>query len=362
MINDMTENLPRLRDQILSNSATSKVQLTEHALRAIRDWHVQINADDEKLLTHEGEDEMLNLAERMQLRYPTILSDIYSNTSYKFKYTATQRAEQSAKYFASGLFGRDTSSAVWYPAPLHKDPVLRFYKLCNKWRKTVKKNATALYERTQFIQGPIVGALLEEISAKLGFKTVLNFDDLYTMYMTCAFETSWSTQLPSPWCNVFDNKSIQVMEYSEDLKYYWIDGYGYNLTYEQACPAVVNLVNYFSRNDTYPKAVLYFTHSGTILKLLAHLGLYRDPVPLQHDNFSLHRDRQWRVSKIDAFASNIAAILYKCGNLKKIQFLHQERTIVVAGCQSEELCDFNTFLSTYNKSIHSCNFNDMCHI
>lgn len=34
------------------------------------------------------------------------------------------------------------------------------------------------------------------------------------------------------------------MEYHEDLKYYWVDGYGYNVTYEQACPTFNDMLNF----------------------------------------------------------------------------------------------------------------------
>lgn len=67
----------------------------------------------------------------------------------------------------------------------------------------------------------------------------------------------------------------------------------------------------FFSDEEYPKAVIYFTHSGTILKLLAHLGLYKDEEDLRHDNFHKNLHRHWRVSKIDSFGSNIAAVLFK---------------------------------------------------
>lgn len=60
-----------------------------------------------------------------------------------------------------------------------------------------------------------------------------------------------------------------------------------------------------------PKAVFYFTHSGTILKFLTHLGLYKDSDSLRHDNYHKHIERLWKTSKIDSFASNIAFVLYK---------------------------------------------------
>jgi hypothetical protein len=60
-------------------------------------------------------------------------------------------------------------------------------------------------------------------------------------------------------------------------------------------------------------AVAYFTHSGTLLKLLAHLGLYRDESALLHSNFhAVGKHRKWRVGQIDSFGSNLAFILFRC--------------------------------------------------
>jgi hypothetical protein len=38
---------------------------------------------------------------------------------------------------------------------------------------------------------------------------------------------------------------LQIFEYAEDLEYYWIDGYGYNITYRQACPPVKDMMQHF---------------------------------------------------------------------------------------------------------------------
>lgn len=56
-------------------------------------------------------------------------------------------------------------------------------------------------------------------------------------------------------------------------------------------------------------ATFYFTHSGTLLKLLAHLGLARDEEPLTHRHFA--SERLWRTSQIDAFATNLAFLRYE---------------------------------------------------
>lgn len=53
----------------------------------------------------------------------------------------------------------------------------------------------------------------------------------------------------------------------------------------------------------------YFTHSGTILKLLTFLNLYRDEFEFTAGNF--RDDRLWKTSFIDMFASNLYVILFE---------------------------------------------------
>jgi multiple inositol-polyphosphate phosphatase/2,3-bisphosphoglycerate 3-phosphatase len=37
----------------------------------------------------------------------------------------------------------------------------------------------------------------------------------------------------------------QILEFREDLEYYYEDGYGYPINYEQACPPVKDLYDQF---------------------------------------------------------------------------------------------------------------------
>lgn len=63
-------------------------------LDLFRSWSVKLKDKDEKKLTHEGEDEMLLLAERLQNRFPKILSNIYSDTSYKVSKKKTTKKHE----------------------------------------------------------------------------------------------------------------------------------------------------------------------------------------------------------------------------------------------------------------------------
>ena len=46
------------------------------------------------------------------------------------------------------------------------------------------------------------------------------------MYVSCNFDQAWAPRKLSPWCALFSDKSLEAMEYREDLEYYWIDGPG----------------------------------------------------------------------------------------------------------------------------------------
>lgn len=367
IIRRMNEKLPLLRDEILKRHHEGKGSLCRHELRQLSKWSPQLEESEEKKLTHEGEDELLLLGERFQKRFPHLLPEVYSNSSFKFQFTATQRAEESARSFTVGLFGRRISKHVWFPGGIYRDPVLRFYKLCENWRKSVDKNPEASKEQRKFAQGSEMLKVQEEVTNRLGLSEPISFDDIFLMYVTCSFEIAWFPKQHSPWCSVLSDYDLKVLEYAEDLDNYWIDGYGYEINYKQACPPIKDMFSFFSSSDTKERAVLYFSHAGTMLKMLAHLGLYRDAEPLLASNFNqmLH-NRQWRVGQISSFASNIAFVLYSCRNENtaldyRILTLHQERPVRLPGCPSnEDLCNIDTFEEAFSSSINNCDFQNMC--
>ncbi|KAF5293597.1 hypothetical protein FQA39_LY03082 [Lamprigera yunnana] len=358
-IEKMKDRLLEVRDLILENNIEPSDHLRHSVLDALRRWKVKLQVADEKKLTHEGENEMLLLAERMQARFPTIFTPIYSNTSYYFRSTSTQRTKLSARYFATGLFGRQTVKDVWFPKSVKHDPTLRFYKLCDRWKFEVKNNPNTLQERRRFENSTHMLELLQTLNAALNLDNELSINDAFLMYLACSFETAWNHKRKSPWCSLFSPQSLKVLEFAEDLKYYYRDGYGYELTYKQACKAFLDGISYFENKSKFPKATIYFTHSGTILKLLAHLGFYKDDQRLKHSHYNKY-DHKWRVSKIDAFGSNMALVLFECNSLQKIAVFHQEKVMQLPS--GETFIDFNKFKEYYKASINNCSFDQMCAI
>ncbi|GBP42849.1 Multiple inositol polyphosphate phosphatase 1 [Eumeta japonica] len=218
----MNTTLKDLKYQILLHR--EKGRLSNEELEEFEDWTVNVDVTHEKYLTFEGQEEMILLAERVQNRFPNAVREKYDNETFVFRYTATQRAQQSAKHFTIGLFDKKNSQDVIFSPAVKIDPVLR------------------------------------------------------------------------------------VLEYYYDLKHYWVDGYGYHLTYRQACLAVKTMFENFSSKKG-PNATFLFAHSGTLLKVLSHMLLYRPDFPLRADN--MQDSRPWKTSDIDCFASNLAFVLYK---------------------------------------------------
>lgn len=94
---------------------------------AFKKWEVKLQNKDSKKLTHEGQNEMINIAERMQSRVRNNKLDLIFSIEYKFqfKYTDSQRTKKSAYYFTIELYGKDTAKYVSYPQPSKRDPILR---------------------------------------------------------------------------------------------------------------------------------------------------------------------------------------------------------------------------------------------
>lgn len=125
VIKQAKSKLTALKEELLTKEDT---ELCPKFFENLRTWSFNISADEEKYLVAEGEDELIELAERMQNRFPTLLAEEYDPQMFYFKYTATQRTLKSAQSFATGLFGRHRIREIIYPEPLSKDPVLRVSK------------------------------------------------------------------------------------------------------------------------------------------------------------------------------------------------------------------------------------------
>lgn len=74
----MNTDLYRFKDQIIQ-----KGLFCSDDKERFKSWKSYLSEDEEKNLVAEGEDELTDMAERFQKRFPDLLLDQYDNSTYK---------------------------------------------------------------------------------------------------------------------------------------------------------------------------------------------------------------------------------------------------------------------------------------
>ncbi|KOB77377.1 putative multiple inositol polyphosphate phosphatase, partial [Operophtera brumata] len=64
------------------------------------------------------------------------------------------------------------------------------------------------------------------VQQRLGLSTQLTPDNIYDLYEICRFDRSWSDIHQSPWCAAFSDHDLVVLEYRDDIRHYYRNGYG----------------------------------------------------------------------------------------------------------------------------------------
>jgi len=358
----MNEQLPVLKDRILRAAEDGLSLICPEDLALFRNWTIDVKEEQAKLLHPEGEQEMILLGERWLQRFPDLLAK-YEKDLFRLRSTNTQRSQLSGRSFTTGLWTRPISQKVqWEQVLKPHDPILRFYKVCNKWKKDVKKNPDSLKERQLFEKSNLMSEVKLNISNFLGLKDpILSMADLDMMYVMCNFDSAWNPVKSSPWCALFSNFQLRIMEYREELEYFWVDGPGYPVSYEQACVLAKDMGDTFTdlvKGRSVKRGTFYFTHSGTVLKLLAFLGIGNKSA-MTNDNVMSMMNTTWTTSDYGPFGANIAFVLQKCEGMQwRVGLWVNEILTLIPGCE-ELWCRMEDLLENFPQ-ISDCDFDAIC--
>lgn len=148
----------------------------------------------------------------------------------------------------------------------------------------------------------------------------------------------------------FTPNQINVLEYREDLKYYYAASYGRTINTNIECEAVADMLRHLESRDL-PKVVAYFSHASAIQLFLTALGAAKDSDALRADNYHSMSRRNWRSSAISPFASNFAAIKYECpeeNERQKIMFFLNEKPLDFNWCKVG-LCNWSDVREMYKR-------------
>ncbi len=183
-------------------------------------------------------------------------------------------------------------------------------------------------------------------------------------YTMCRYDKALYYGQLSPWCAAFSNSDLLVLEYVDDLLYYYKDGYGYDINWMQACNPVVDVATYFNSivlgATSKPYGIFYFSHSGAMAKLLARWGLYKDAMAPTASNFAFMSGRQWSTSRMQNFGVNMVFVLFRCElNTYKVQLYVNERLTHIPGCAGDT-CLFSEFAAIVQPIIETCDLDAIC--
>uniref|UniRef100_A0A336LK28 Multiple inositol polyphosphate phosphatase 1 n=1 Tax=Culicoides sonorensis TaxID=179676 RepID=A0A336LK28_CULSO len=354
-------DLVNLRDEILDNYDTRRSKpdtgaLCEGDLAGFRNWEwdSNITANYDQYLVWQGWEDLKFLAKSFQKRFPQVMGNYYEREKYLFRHTDTERTASSYKAFVEGLFGPNAYLNINIPPPPANDTLLKFYDLCPAFddQSAAAKGPDSEYQK--FINSPTGQRVISEISQRLGFKFSLSAKQIDTIFDTCRYEQAWHLDKYSAWCSAFTKSQIEALEYLEDIKYYYKQGYGSELNSNIACTLVQDMLTHMG-SDKNPSVVTYFAHSSTVQLFLTALGVAKDRDSLRADNYGDMTYRHWRTSKIGPFTANIAAVKYECpreAEPNKIMFFLNEKPVNFDWCKVG-LCEYSVLLSHLRRFQHA---------
>ncbi|XP_012536739.1 multiple inositol polyphosphate phosphatase 1 isoform X2 [Monomorium pharaonis] len=360
-------SLNDLKDQILQNhEARKEGHMCNRDLENLRRWKLDdyLLPQRAEILTPQGVEDMKLLARRLQSNFPELLlPDRHNITSTNYKFRATE-ARDSMTSFMEGLFG--SRSAVLPEETSLNDTLLSAYKTCGVWNNEEKDGSFENVERNRFDNGPEFQNLQKNVSRRLGFLYNISADKIDAMYDACRYQKAWSVTELSPWCAVFSKEELRVLEYREDLEYYYKAGYGRDINTRLGCPLLHDMMRHFwniARDEMVnePAGIFYFSDIVSLQNLLATMGINEDQMRLTAYNYKDMARRQWRTSMISPFAGNLIAVFYKCNdrnNRNKVMFYLSEKPVRYSGCQVG-LCDWEFLKSQFGQLASNCKL-DVC--
>lgn len=311
----INSNYERLQRELIANYRAGRSSLCSADFDLIQNWQFDpnITVDIQQELTLSGWSEFEGMGRRFSQAFPTLLPSTYTPQQFLFRATNTTRTRSSLQAFADGVFGYNGHLDVQFEEATSPDLLLVPYNSCDLFLEVVANNT----EHLAFAEGPEFQQSLTEISHKLGFLGArhLRLEDIDLIELLCKYDHIWFLDEPSPWCAAFSVANNEVIEYYNDLSYYWRMGHGprefRTLFSNHNCHLMQDLLQFITSNDPNDHlSRIYSTHLAIISLLMVTLETFEDQVQLTRHNFAHRTARQWRSSEIIPMGANLAVVKY----------------------------------------------------
>ncbi|CAI6346990.1 unnamed protein product [Macrosiphum euphorbiae] len=356
-------NLHLFKNRVIKNHEERRNgYLCPNVLDSLKRWEFEVNPSSEDDISPQGRMDMQLLARRMKDKMSEVLAKEIDPNTFKIYATEDRKVMNSAEEFSKTMFGNDFRSKVPIEIIENNSSFIGL-ESCPKWNDAVYNSEASLFRKS-----PEYLDMVSQMSKRLGFLENITESIIHSMYESCRYHKALVIESYPAWCGLFTRQELQLLEYHDDLEYYYKYGYGSEINTKVGCPIAKELMGYLndvSKNySDGPSAVLRFGSSAGLLTTLLALGVARDTIPLTHSNYAAQYRRQWRMSRVDPFSSNFAVVFYKCSQgdeENKVMFYLNEGVYDYPGC-NVGLCSWKFFENKFKDYLgpKGCN-EEVCH-
>ncbi|XP_039753674.1 multiple inositol polyphosphate phosphatase 1-like isoform X2 [Pararge aegeria] len=349
---DVTRNIRELQykiKQLLDSEHSPASRRSNNCSQDMYDlmnWSWNSTMDNSaEYLTGIGYEELFDLGRRLYYGHDEFLKSV---DKVYFKATNEQRTITSLAAFVRGMSVAQGNFSSGIDPPSEIDYLLRPYKNCERYTEEVKNGPKLADELAAYDSSAEFLAIRDRVQSKMFVDYQMTSTDVNTLYELCRFERSWSEKLRSPWCSFFTDQDLIVLEYRDDVRHFYRNGYASEINVKLGGLPLKDLYENFVNATEGDKKTLvsYFTHDTMMEMVYCALGLYKDPEPPR--GFTRDANRLWRTTQFSAFASNLMAILTRCVESGvqtfRVQILINEKTTPLC---PEEGCTWQQFLENF---------------
>ena len=281
----------------------------------------------------------------------------FQPSSVIFRSSSLERAYESCEAFRDRWMKHNrlsNSSSIQV-----NDELLLFFNSCLEFDEKVLKNSSV----TSFLNEFASSIFVEKIGESIKEKLHLNKD--FTISSTL-IENLWTVNaienaagFTSELSSIFDDSDLSVMEFLQDMEFFWQRSYGDRLCIKVAC----NLLKDIAQNVMFSfhsnSARFDFSHAEVLVPILANFGIGEMDEVLTTDSFLWQlEEREFRTSKITPFAANVAFPIFKCHHQYFVDMLLNGEPVHIKKCPRP--CPLENFSEIYLKKWLNCDFEEIC--
>ncbi|XP_050350980.1 multiple inositol polyphosphate phosphatase 1-like [Nymphalis io] len=343
-----------LKYEIIKSYKKGRGEMCAQDISDLQNWKWTNLDDNPSILTQEGFDELLAFGQRFREKFSSFLDNLNQS---RIRSTDEKRTRKSAKGFIKGL--KDIGANVVVDDPIREDAVARPYRFCKKRGGEVINSTQASEEISRYQEAPEFKELQQNVQKRIGIDHELHPRTIMGFYDLCRFYRAYSIVKRSPWCALFTDNDLQILEYVEDIRHYFRNGYGHPMNRLLGASGLKDLYEKFEAtvSSGYKSFIGYFSHDTMLDMIYTAMGLYYDYPEIS--GFERIRNRKWRTSFLTPFVANFVAVLHRCTKMStykyRIQFFVNEKEVHICG---NRVCGWNDFREKFeqfsNASIDFC--------